>query len=75
MFIAIKPIKPIKQAFYHGLIWLSIYYRELDLGNQAKSSLSSQALESSLFVGKSADDIAVRTGPERALRRSNVQYN
>lgn len=54
MFVAIKPIKPIKQAFYHGLIWLSIYYRELDLGNQAKSSLSSQALESSLFVGKSA---------------------
>ena len=31
MLAAIKPIKPIKQAFYHGLIWLTIYYRQLDL--------------------------------------------
>jgi hypothetical protein len=53
MLAAIKPIKPIEQAFYHGLIWLTLYYIELDLGDQAKSSLSSQALESSLFVEKS----------------------
>jgi hypothetical protein len=51
----IKPIKPIKQAFYRGLIWLPFATRELDLENQAKSSLSSQALDSSLFVSKSGN--------------------
>jgi hypothetical protein len=53
MLANIKPIKPIKQAFSCGLIWLPFATRELDLENQAKSSLSSQALDNSLFVSKS----------------------
>jgi hypothetical protein len=31
MLAAIKPIKPIKQAVYHGLIWLTISIGELGL--------------------------------------------
>jgi hypothetical protein len=37
MLAAIKPIKPIKQAVHHGLIWLTIYYREAWFGGTKPS--------------------------------------